>query len=178
LVAVTGRVPTSALGHKRTCRPEIAMSALPLKADIAEPDQNVCFGPIADITKWRSRLRSATNRSCRIHIAEAIVLLRWGKRGVESWRRKRRRRTRNRRPEARESLKQRYQGNFESNYALAAERSSAAFALPERFGAVVIRRASLTRRGHERRRPRACAMSQPMISALCSIDPRRPERPS
>jgi hypothetical protein len=38
----------SALGHKRTCRAEIAMSALPLKADIRRRHRDVSFGPQAD----------------------------------------------------------------------------------------------------------------------------------
>jgi hypothetical protein len=36
----------SALGHKRTWREQISMSALPPKADITESSSNVCFGPI------------------------------------------------------------------------------------------------------------------------------------
>jgi hypothetical protein len=40
---------TSDLGHKRTCRPQIPMSALPPKADIPQRDLNVCFGPNSDI---------------------------------------------------------------------------------------------------------------------------------
>ena len=36
----------SALGQKRTWRDQIAMSALPPKADIRPRDQDVCFGPI------------------------------------------------------------------------------------------------------------------------------------
>ena len=35
----------SALGQKRTWRDQIAMSALPPKADIRPRDQDVCFGP-------------------------------------------------------------------------------------------------------------------------------------
>jgi hypothetical protein len=34
---------TSALGQKQTSRSEIAMSALPPKADMTERDQDVCF---------------------------------------------------------------------------------------------------------------------------------------
>jgi hypothetical protein len=41
--------PMSALGHKRTCRAEIAMSALPLKADIRRRHRDVSFGPNCDI---------------------------------------------------------------------------------------------------------------------------------
>jgi hypothetical protein len=37
--------PISALGQKQTSRSEIAMSALPPKADIAERDRNVRFVP-------------------------------------------------------------------------------------------------------------------------------------
>jgi hypothetical protein len=39
----------SALGQKRTWRDQIAMSALPSIADIRPRDQDVCFGPIADM---------------------------------------------------------------------------------------------------------------------------------
>jgi hypothetical protein len=35
----------SALGQKRTCRAEIAMSALPPKADIRRRHRDVSFGP-------------------------------------------------------------------------------------------------------------------------------------
>jgi len=38
----------SALGQKRTWRDQIAMSALPPKADIRPRDQDVCFGPKPD----------------------------------------------------------------------------------------------------------------------------------
>jgi hypothetical protein len=38
----------SALGHKRTWRCQIVMSALPPKADIRPRDQDICFGPKAD----------------------------------------------------------------------------------------------------------------------------------
>jgi hypothetical protein len=41
--------PMSELGQKQTSRSEIAMSALPPKAAIAEHDQDVRFVPIADI---------------------------------------------------------------------------------------------------------------------------------
>jgi hypothetical protein len=37
------------MGQKRTWRDQIAMSALPPIADIRPRDQDVCFGPIADI---------------------------------------------------------------------------------------------------------------------------------
>jgi hypothetical protein len=36
------------LGQKQTSRPEILMSALPPKADIAERHRHVCFVPKAD----------------------------------------------------------------------------------------------------------------------------------
>jgi len=39
----------SALGQQRTCRFEIATSALPTKADIQRRLSHVRFGPIADI---------------------------------------------------------------------------------------------------------------------------------
>jgi hypothetical protein len=41
----------SALGHKRTFRSAIAMSALPPKADIGSAQVHVRFVPIADIHK-------------------------------------------------------------------------------------------------------------------------------
>jgi hypothetical protein len=43
-------LPMSALGQQRTCRPDIAMSALPPKADIERQTPHVCFGPEADTT--------------------------------------------------------------------------------------------------------------------------------
>ena len=42
----------SALGHKRTFRSAIAMSALPPKADIEARQSNVRFVPIADIARY------------------------------------------------------------------------------------------------------------------------------
>ena len=39
----------SALGQKRTWRGQIAMSALPLKADIPRSNLDVSFGPLDDI---------------------------------------------------------------------------------------------------------------------------------
>jgi hypothetical protein len=60
----------SALGHKQTCAPQKAMSALPLvatakadmpqmvmsafppKADMCSAQAHVCFGPIADIRSY------------------------------------------------------------------------------------------------------------------------------
>ena len=68
----------SALGQKRTWRDQIAMSALPPIADIAERDRNVRFVPEADIAfvpeadiatlirslRRRGRTRSAA-RQCR-----------------------------------------------------------------------------------------------------------------
>src|ERR1700720_517770 len=41
--------PMSVKGQKRTCRPEIAMSALPPKADIRRRHRDVSFGPNCDI---------------------------------------------------------------------------------------------------------------------------------
>src|SRR5262249_1047620 len=65
-VAVTGagwNDQMSALGHKRTFRPPIALSALPPKADICSAPAHVRFGPKADIAsftqlsrrQWRAR---------------------------------------------------------------------------------------------------------------------------
>jgi hypothetical protein len=39
----------SAMGHKRTLKPELTMSALPLKADMLSASIDVCLVPIADI---------------------------------------------------------------------------------------------------------------------------------
>ena len=44
-----GGVAMSALGQKQTLRNILPMSALPPKADIHPRDQDVCFGPKADI---------------------------------------------------------------------------------------------------------------------------------
>ena len=44
----------SALGQKRTWRDQIAMSALPPKADIPRRNLNVRFGPKAEVTVIRS----------------------------------------------------------------------------------------------------------------------------
>jgi hypothetical protein len=44
----TVAVTVSALGQQRTCRAEIAMSALPLKADIRRRHRDVSFGPLTD----------------------------------------------------------------------------------------------------------------------------------
>ena len=41
--------PMSLLGHKLPQRGRVAMSALPPKADIRPRNQDVCFGPQADI---------------------------------------------------------------------------------------------------------------------------------
>jgi hypothetical protein len=58
----------SALGQKQTSRSEIAMSALPPKADIAERDWDVRFVPQADILTavrydWPHLLPSCRQRS-------------------------------------------------------------------------------------------------------------------
>ena len=39
----------SALGHKQTCAPQKAMSALPPKADMFSVEIEVCFVPRADM---------------------------------------------------------------------------------------------------------------------------------
>ena len=44
------RRSTSEMGQKRTFDDASTMSALPPKADIRADDQDVCFGPIGDIT--------------------------------------------------------------------------------------------------------------------------------
>jgi hypothetical protein len=55
---ILGTGPMSALGQKRTSRPEISMSALPPKADIVHGGGNVRFVPEADITPIRPNVRS------------------------------------------------------------------------------------------------------------------------
>jgi hypothetical protein len=50
----------SALGQERTYAVQKGMSALPLKADMCSARAHVCFGPIADITRFiRPRRRRA-----------------------------------------------------------------------------------------------------------------------
>src|SRR5262249_53090099 len=41
----------SALGQKRTCAVQLGMSTLPPRADMCSARGDVCFGPIADITR-------------------------------------------------------------------------------------------------------------------------------
>ena len=58
------------MGHKRTFRSAISMSALPLKADIPSPERNVRFVPIADIRSGfpieeKIKLASAINQRFR-----------------------------------------------------------------------------------------------------------------
>jgi hypothetical protein len=53
----------SALGHKRTFRSAIAMSALPPKADNERLGRNVCLVPIADINRTRGLLGDGSRRS-------------------------------------------------------------------------------------------------------------------
>jgi hypothetical protein len=47
----------SALGHKRTFRLALSMSALPPKADIEATQTNVCFVPKADFGPPSTRMR-------------------------------------------------------------------------------------------------------------------------
>jgi hypothetical protein len=42
----------SALGQKQTCALQLAMSALPPKADMCGALGHVCFGPKADIARY------------------------------------------------------------------------------------------------------------------------------
>jgi len=43
----------SALGQKRTCAPQKAMSALPPKAEMSGATTHIRFGPTADmVTQW------------------------------------------------------------------------------------------------------------------------------
>jgi hypothetical protein len=53
---------TSALGQKQTSRSEIAMSALPPKADIGQSASDVCFVPKADISQLIRSPRGGQNR--------------------------------------------------------------------------------------------------------------------
>jgi hypothetical protein len=54
--------PMSALGQKQTWRDQIAMSALPLKADIDRWHREVCFVPISDINATQLK-RSAARQN-------------------------------------------------------------------------------------------------------------------
>jgi hypothetical protein len=59
----------SHLGHKRTSQDVRVMSALPPKADIAERNSNVCFGPLADkvqCKKESTRIITPAQRSSRV----------------------------------------------------------------------------------------------------------------
>ena len=60
---VSGKVPMSALGQKRTVSGISAMSALPPKADIAQRDRDVRFVPKADIGEDYSITSSARART-------------------------------------------------------------------------------------------------------------------
>jgi len=53
----------SALGQKQTSHPEISMSALPPKADIASGQLDVCFVPIADIRREEIRSGNFSDRA-------------------------------------------------------------------------------------------------------------------
>ena len=60
LSTLCAAIAISALGHKRTFRSTIVMSALPPEADIRAQMQNVRFVPIADIAPFiRSPRRQA-----------------------------------------------------------------------------------------------------------------------
>jgi hypothetical protein len=59
------RPSMSALGQKQTSRSEIAMSALPPKADIAECDRHVRFVPKADILRCGKKRRYSITSSAR-----------------------------------------------------------------------------------------------------------------
>ena len=54
----------SALGQKQTCRPEIAMSALPPKADIAKRDRDVRFSARSGLMYRNKKLSLFEARSC------------------------------------------------------------------------------------------------------------------
>jgi hypothetical protein len=61
--------PLSALGHERTCAPQKAMSALPLKADMCGATRHVRFGPEADIAQSHSQVMVTISYSAadRLH---------------------------------------------------------------------------------------------------------------
>jgi hypothetical protein len=72
----------SALGQKRTFRNVQSMSALPPKADIRPRDQDVCFGPQADLAAYQrpvpfipqyQTLAGAGRTAVRLSLAEPIV---------------------------------------------------------------------------------------------------------
>jgi hypothetical protein len=55
----------SALGQKATSRDVRTLSALPLKADIRQRDQDVCFGPKGDMPRDQTGQQfSSANRPC------------------------------------------------------------------------------------------------------------------
>src|SRR5262249_719645 len=65
-----GLGPMSALGHKRTCAVQKAMSALPPKADMCGAVGYVRFGPKADMTPLFDNLIGAgkyRRRNCEAH---------------------------------------------------------------------------------------------------------------
>jgi hypothetical protein len=53
----------SALGQKQTCRPDIATSALPPKADVEWPSPNVRFVPKAAVSRCSTRVRKSQSYS-------------------------------------------------------------------------------------------------------------------
>jgi hypothetical protein len=65
--------PMSALGQKQTWASEIAMSALPPKADIVHGGGNVRFVPKADILRCGKRCRYSITSSARPSSASGMV---------------------------------------------------------------------------------------------------------
>jgi hypothetical protein len=105
-----------------------------------------------------------------------------GQHGVESWLERKRAKRRNKRPHNLQACASYWGG------ALAIFRFRGVTDLAKRLNSVrplllwndLLLSQSVTPLAprYERRRSRACAMSQAMISALCAIEPSRPERPS
>jgi hypothetical protein len=56
----------SALGHKWKWRHARVMSVLPLKADIRQYVEHVCFVPIADMGRWQPKLPRPAEADARI----------------------------------------------------------------------------------------------------------------
>jgi len=64
----------SAMGQKQTRRNQMVMSALPPKADIRPRDQDVCFGPEADISHARHKGQLLLRRRFRFYLFQPICI--------------------------------------------------------------------------------------------------------
>jgi hypothetical protein len=69
--------PMSALGQKQTSRPELAMSALPPKADITERVRNVRFVPEADIGHYYSITSSTAVSTANPEFSQPMLSRLW-----------------------------------------------------------------------------------------------------